>query len=97
MIPELDPPADPDPGQPDSDEKGAAAGSRPQDHHEPDPPTVKDVARIAGVSTATVSRVVNRKPHVSAATRTAVLRAITTLGYERNEAAASIRRGRNGR
>ncbi|QGN58485.1 LacI family DNA-binding transcriptional regulator [Nostocoides sp. HKS02] len=58
----------------------------------PAPATVKDVARIAGVSTATVSRVVNGHPSVREATRAAVLHAIATLGYERNEAAASVRR-----
>ena len=79
------------------DEGDELAHGRPENHHESGAPTVKDVARIAGVSTATVSRVVNRHPHVSDATRTAVLQAITALGYERNEAAASIRRRRKGR
>ena len=74
-------------------ELDSSAGTGPG----PGPPTVKDVARVAGVSTATVSRVVNGNAHVSEAARTAVLRAIKTLGYERNEAAASVRRMRNGR
>lgn len=61
-----------------------------------DRPTVRDVARLAGVSTATVSRVVNQRPRVRAETRDAVLRAIAALGYERNEAAASMRRASSG-
>lgn len=98
MIPHFDPSAGTEPGQlPASEVRSDSANARTADKQEAGPPTVKDVARIAGVSTATVSRVVNRKPHVSEAARTAVLHAITMLGYERNEAAASIRRRRNGR
>jgi LacI family repressor for deo operon, udp, cdd, tsx, nupC, and nupG len=42
-----------------------------------------DIAVQAGVSEATVSRVLNGKPGVSAATREAVLAALDILGYER--------------
>ncbi|QTX03576.1 LacI family DNA-binding transcriptional regulator [Agromyces archimandritae] len=42
-----------------------------------------DVARKVGVSEATVSRVLNGKPGVSASTRDAVLTALDVLGYER--------------
>ena len=42
-----------------------------------------DVARKVGVSEATVSRVLNGKPGVSASTREAVLTALDVLGYER--------------
>jgi DNA-binding LacI/PurR family transcriptional regulator len=42
-----------------------------------------EVAKKVGVSEATVSRVLNDKPGVSAATRTAVLTALDVLGYER--------------
>ncbi|MBN9607454.1 MAG: LacI family DNA-binding transcriptional regulator [Actinomycetales bacterium] len=42
-----------------------------------------EVARQVGVSEATVSRVLNEKPGVSAATRQAVLTALDVLGYER--------------
>ena len=97
VTPQIDPQAGTEPLQLTSDEGCAVARARPEVHHAPGPPTVKDVARIAGVSTATVSRVVNQNAHVSEAARTAVLHAITTLGYERNEAAASVRRMRNGR
>ncbi len=42
-----------------------------------------DIALQAGVSEATVSRVLNDKPGVSADTRQAVLTALDVLGYER--------------
>jgi DNA-binding LacI/PurR family transcriptional regulator len=42
-----------------------------------------DIAAHAGVSEATVSRVLNAKPGVAAATRQAVLTALDVLGYER--------------
>lgn len=44
-----------------------------------------DVAEYAGVSTATVSRVLNGKSSVAATTRQAVLTALDLLGYERPE------------
>jgi len=49
--------------------------------------TVFDVAKLAGVSIKTVSRVVNRQPHVSAATQARVDDAISTLRYIPSEAA----------
>ena len=42
-----------------------------------------DVAKQAGVSSATVSRVLNGKPGISDATRAAVLTALDVIGYER--------------
>ena len=44
--------------------------------------TVKDVAKLAGVSTATVSRVYNNAPSISPETRLKVQKAIEELGYE---------------
>ncbi|ACQ80036.1 transcriptional regulator, LacI family [Beutenbergia cavernae DSM 12333] len=44
---------------------------------------LKDLAEQAGVSTATVSRVLNRKPGVAEETRRAVYEALDLLGYER--------------
>jgi LacI family repressor for deo operon, udp, cdd, tsx, nupC, and nupG len=44
---------------------------------------VEDIARQAGVSKATVSRVLNERPGVSAGLRKAVLTALDVLGYER--------------
>lgn len=46
---------------------------------------LKDLAEQAGVSTATVSRVLNGKAGVAAPTRTAVLAALDVLGYDRPE------------
>src|SRR5882757_2521346 len=42
-----------------------------------------DVARYAGVSEATVSRVLNQRPGVAKATQELVLTALDVLGYER--------------
>lgn len=58
--------------------------------------TMQDVAKVAGVSTKTVSNVVNNHPHVSAATREKVQKAIDKLGYELNLTARSLRQGRTG-
>ncbi|WP_245827771.1 LacI family DNA-binding transcriptional regulator [Sinomonas mesophila] len=52
--------------------------------------TMQDVARAAGVSHQTVSRVLNGHPYVSEAARTAVEAAIRELGYRRNTAARSL-------
>jgi DNA-binding LacI/PurR family transcriptional regulator len=56
-------------------------------HHRP---TLGEVARAAGVSAATVSRVINGSPRVSAAAREAVEGAISALGYVPNRAARSL-------
>lgn len=57
--------------------------------------TINDVARLAGVSPMTASRVVNGTGNVKAAARERVLRAVDELGYTRNHAAAALRgRGR---
>src|SRR5215510_3164454 len=50
-------------------------------------PTVRDVAREAGVSYQTVSRVINNDEHVSALTRNRVQKAIEALGFRPNRAA----------
>ena len=54
------------------------------------PPSLKDVAREAGVSYQTVSRVINDGPRVSIATRDRVLEVIAELGYRRNDAARAL-------
>jgi DNA-binding LacI/PurR family transcriptional regulator len=56
----------------------------------PPAPTLEEVARLAAVSTATVSRVVNRSPKVRPDTRKAVEKAIKRLGYVPNRAARSL-------
>lgn len=53
-----------------------------------------DVARIAGVSTMTVSRVLSGHPNVSPTTRTRVERAVERLGYRPNTAARALVTGR---
>lgn len=53
-------------------------------------PTIDDVARLAGVSPKTVSRVVNREPNVRADTRERVQQAIQTLSYRPNQFARSL-------
>ncbi|MFD0782547.1 LacI family DNA-binding transcriptional regulator [Micromonospora azadirachtae] len=58
------------------------------------PVTMSDVARAAGVSTATVSRVVNGHYGVSARTSAQVRSAIERLGYESSLVATSLRRSR---
>ena len=49
-----------------------------------------DVARLAGVSQKTVSRVVNNAPHVRPDVRAKVLAAIEELGYRPNAAARAL-------
>lgn len=53
--------------------------------------TIKDVAHRAGVSIATVSRVLNAYPHVRPPVRERVQAAIAELGYAPNRLAASFR------
>jgi LacI family transcriptional regulator len=55
--------------------------------------TVYDVARVAGVSIKTVSRVVNGSEQVTEDTRLRVLAAVTELAYVRNAVAHSLRTG----
>jgi DNA-binding LacI/PurR family transcriptional regulator len=57
-------------------------------------PVMADVARVAGVSHQTVSRVLNDHPNVSPATRAEVLAAIRSLGYRPNAAARTLVTGR---
>jgi DNA-binding LacI/PurR family transcriptional regulator len=55
------------------------------------PPTLADVARLAGVSAATASRVLGGSAHVQPTTRVKVEQAIARLGYVRNRAPRSAR------
>lgn len=59
--------------------------------------TIHDVARRAGVSTATVSRALSRPDLVSPTTRRKVLRAVDRLGYAPNFAAKHLRTLRSGK
>ncbi|BCJ77426.1 LacI family transcriptional regulator [Catellatospora sp. IY07-71] len=58
--------------------------------------SLKDIARRAGVSQATVSNVVNGYRPVGEATRAKVQQAIDELGYTPNLSARHLRRGRTG-
>jgi LacI family transcriptional regulator, repressor for deo operon, udp, cdd, tsx, nupC, and nupG len=53
--------------------------------------TIEDVARIAGLSRTTVSRVINNHPYVSKAKKQRVVEAMSLLGYVPNSAARSLR------
>ena len=58
------------------------------------PPTIRDVAREAGVGVGTVSRVLGDQPRVAPATREKVEAAIARLGYRPNAAAQALSRQR---
>ncbi|HEX2864715.1 MAG TPA: substrate-binding domain-containing protein [Deinococcales bacterium] len=58
-------------------------------------PTIHDVARSAGVSYQTVSRVLNDSPHVAEETRQRVQAAIAELDYHPNRAARSLATNRS--
>jgi DNA-binding LacI/PurR family transcriptional regulator len=60
-------------------------------------PGSADVARLAGVSQKTVSRVMNDEPYVKEELRQRVLQAARELGYRRNNAARTLMSGRNHR
>ncbi|KZM34638.1 MULTISPECIES: LacI family DNA-binding transcriptional regulator [Oerskovia] len=60
------------------------------------PPTLEDVARVAGVSRATVSRVINQKRQVAPDLKAVVEKAIVETGYVPNRAARSLVTGRTG-
>ncbi|MEM7439796.1 MAG: LacI family DNA-binding transcriptional regulator [Pseudomonadota bacterium] len=57
-------------------------------------PTVNDIARVAGVSLATVDRVLNRRPGVRSVTIEKVNNAVAELGFVRDAAAVNLARRR---
>jgi LacI family transcriptional regulator len=57
--------------------------------------TIRDVARVAGVSDGTVSNTLNRPHMVTDATRERVLAAMREVGYVPNAAARTLRVGRS--
>lgn len=59
-------------------------------------PSIKDVARLAGVSTATVSRTLNNAAAVAPETREAVIAAADDVGYRFNQVARNLRRRQSG-
>ncbi|WP_440108772.1 LacI family DNA-binding transcriptional regulator [Paenibacillus sp. QZ-Y1] len=54
---------------------------------------ISEIARLAGVSTATISRVINRHPHVSESTRKKVIEIMEQLDYVPNGNAISLKKG----
>src|SRR5262245_23172627 len=52
--------------------------------------TIKDIAKLSGVSLSTVSLVWNDNPRISPATRAKVLKAVETLGYQPNRMARAL-------
>lgn len=56
--------------------------------------TIQDVANLAGVSVATVSRALRGRPNVAQETRARVIEAADRLGYEAHTAASSLASGR---
>ena len=71
--------------------------AQPRDRKEGRSPSMADVAKRAGVSHQTVSRVLNDSPMVRPDTRERVLLAIEQLGYRRNMAARMLATNRSGR
>ena len=60
------------------------------------PPSIRDVARLAGVSHQTVSRVMNGHPSIRDATRSRVLAAMDELQFRPNRAARMLSMRRSG-
>ena len=56
--------------------------------------TIQDIARLAGVSKATVSRVINQKPDVDAVTRERIMRIMGEYDFVPNVAASGLAGGR---
>ncbi|MCI1591071.1 LacI family DNA-binding transcriptional regulator [Heyndrickxia oleronia] len=56
---------------------------------------IREIAKLAGVSVTTVSRVINNHPYVSENKRKAVLKAMETLNYKRNIHAIHLAKGRS--
>lgn len=55
---------------------------------------IREIARLAGVSVSTVSRVLNNHPYVSSAKKDAVLKTIEKLDYSRNINAVHLSQGK---
>jgi LacI family transcriptional regulator len=58
--------------------------------------TIRDIADLAGVSIATVSRVLNDRPDVAAGTRETVLQVVREHGFTTNRGARGLSSGRTG-
>ncbi|MEZ4606159.1 MAG: LacI family DNA-binding transcriptional regulator [Deinococcales bacterium] len=58
-------------------------------------PTIHDVAALAGVSPSTAKRAIHQPDKLAKETLAKVLKAIDALGYEPDQTASALRRGRN--
>ena len=56
--------------------------------------TISDIAKALGVTPSTVSRALAGNPRVKESTRKSILEKARSMGYERNEPASSLRKGR---
>src|SRR5713101_8637998 len=61
----------------------------------PGKPTIEDIAKLAGVSKTTISRVLNHKPDVDPATRERILRIIAEQNFVPSTAASGLAGGRS--
>ena len=61
-----------------------------------DRPKIKDVAKLAGVSPASVSLALNEKPYVRKEVKERIYRAVEDLGYRPNIVARSLRKKKTG-
>ena len=71
------------------------AGGDSIDTRDRRPATIIDVAREAGVSFKTVSRVLNGEPNVRSETRVRVMEVVAQLGYRANQHARNLRAGQS--
>lgn len=58
--------------------------------------SIKDVAKLSGVSVTTVSRVMNNRGYIGKETRSRVEKAMKELDYQPNQIARSLQRNRSG-
>jgi DNA-binding LacI/PurR family transcriptional regulator len=83
-------------GPPDLDGTGDQHDASKAQYRAARRPTIEDVARAAGVSRSTVSRVLNGGLHVRPEAISEVNRAVAALGYSVNQAARNLAAGRTG-
>jgi DNA-binding LacI/PurR family transcriptional regulator len=82
-----------EPGQPPVHNLSAARGAAGAALRRKPQVSMADVAKLAGVSSQTVSRVSNGSPDVIESTRRQVIAAMNELGYRPNSAARALKRG----
>ncbi len=58
--------------------------------------TIKDIAKVAGVSYSTVSKALNNSPLVKEVTKRKIIQVAEEMGYEPNLAAKQLVRKKNG-